>query len=73
MFSPLGWIKFKQKFCKCVDVPSSMSTGSGLAGLVSGLGSISPGFNFLGSSPTSSSLSLCAALSLKTHADINTH
>lgn len=41
-----------------------MSTGSGLAGLVSGFGSISPGFNFLGSSPTSSSLSLCAALSL---------
>lgn len=46
-----------------------MSTGSGLAGLVSGLGSISPGFNFLGSSPTSSSLSLCAALSLKTQVD----
>lgn len=47
------------------DKPSSMSTGSGLAGLVSGFGSISPGFNFLGSSPTSSSLSLWAALSLK--------
>lgn len=73
MFCSLGWIKFKQMFRKCVVAPSSMSTGSGLAGLVSGLGSISPGFNFLGSSPTSSSLSLCAALSLKTHAEMNTH
>lgn len=49
--------------------PSSMSMGSGLAGLVSGFGSISPGFSFRGSSAVSSSLSLCAALSLKTHCE----
>lgn len=48
-------------------LPSSMSIGSGLAGLVSGFGSISPGLSFRGSSAVSSSLSLWAALSLKTH------
>lgn len=60
-----------EKVARHLAVPSSMSTGSGRAGLVSGLGSISPGFNFLGSSPTSSSLSRCAALSLKSHTDAN--
>ena len=42
---------------------SSMSTGSGRAGLVSGLGSISPGLSLRGSSTTSPSL--CWALVLK--------
>ena len=40
-----------------------MSTGSGLAGFVSGLGSISPGLSFRGSS--SASVSLFWALSLQ--------
>lgn len=48
-------------------LPSSISIGSGLAGLVSGFGSISPGLSFRGSSAVSSSLSLWAALSLKIH------
>ena len=39
-----------------LSIPSSsMSTGSGLAGLVSGLGSISPGLSLRGSSTTSPS------------------
>ena len=37
------------KNTKISQVPSSISTGSGLAGFDSGVGSISPGFNFLGS------------------------
>ena len=43
---------------------SSMSVGSGLAGLVSGLGSISPGRSFRGSSSLPSPSFICA-LSLK--------
>ena len=46
-----------------VHLPSSsISTGSGRAGLVSGLGSISPGRSLRGSSSTSPSF--CCTLSL---------
>lgn len=47
-----------------------MSFGSGLAGFVSGLGSISPGFNFLGSSPVSTSSSRFWAWSLKIYLNV---
>lgn len=55
----------KNKFLRSIHSPSSISIGSGLAGFVSGFGSISPGLSFRGSSVVSSSLSLCAALSLE--------
>ena len=48
---------------KCYLRSSSISIGSGLAGFVSGFGSISPGLNFRGSSSLLSP-SFCWALSL---------